>query len=130
MVWLPLATVVVSQLMDQPSEPSSSTPNSVLPRRNVTRPTSTSSEASAVMSTMPETEAPCVGDVIVTDGGSSIGLSTVTTTESDAVWLLPSEATAVIVWVPLGTVVVSQDTDQPSDPFWSVPTVVVPTRNT
>src|SRR5690606_32522575 len=83
------------------------------------------------MVAVPETPASASGEVIVTDGGWSTKLSTVTDTGADSVdWSPVSVAVAVIVCGPLPTSVVSQLTDQPFAPFVSVPTTLPSTSKT
>ncbi len=59
---------------------------------------------------VPETVAPEAGDVIETVGGvGGATLLTVTVTEALAVWPAKLLAAAVIVWLPLESVVVSSE---------------------
>src|SRR6185436_1289671 len=110
-VWLPFATVVVSHVTPYGLVVSSA-PRLAPSSLNCTPTTPMLSEAVAeTASVVPDTVAPLAGAVIATVGSVVSALLTVTVTfVAVAVFPAASRATAVSVWVPFATVVVSQVT--------------------
>ena len=89
--WLPSAAVLVSQLTDQPSEPSASTPRLTVSTKNSTWVTAlVTSLAAAVTRILPLAGLP--GSLTLTDGGA---LSTVTFIV--LVWVWAGDASSVAV---------------------------------